>query len=413
MGRPPVLGGPKVLARAPVVVALALALAACMGGKSEVEPAATARPPVTQTVPTESSRDETGARRTCTIVGTPEADVLIGTSGDDVVCGLGGDDVISGGGGDDVLDGGAGKDTVSFATAAGPVHLRLASLARGDGRDVLNRFERAVGSSRADLLDARDQQPYDVLDGGGGTDLCLVDPGDSRTRCTHPLVRSHQRTVPILVYHVIGTPAPGTPNAGLWVSPQTLREQAAYLDRRGYTIVSLQAVYDYWHGGPLPRKPVVLSFDDGFDTDYSRALPILAAHCWAGTLNLTLSHYEHGSWGLDRWKVGALIRGGWELDSHTKTHAPLPGLRDRALREEVGASRRFMRRTFHIPVNFFAYPSGEYNARVVAAVRRAGYLGAVTTNPHFAGPHEPYTLGRIEVVRGDTLQDLAAKLAGS
>jgi peptidoglycan/xylan/chitin deacetylase (PgdA/CDA1 family) len=383
-----------------------------MDGKSAVEPAAPAHPPATQTAPTEFSRDHTGARRACTIVGTPEADVLVGTARNDVVCGLGGDDVISGGGGDDVLDGGAGKDTVSFAAAPGPVHVRLASRARGDGQDVLIGIERAVGSSWADVLDARDQHPYDSLDGGGGTDLCLVDPGDSRSRCMHPLVRSHRRTVPILVYHVIGTPRPGTPNRGLWISPQTLKKQVAYLDRRGYTAVSLQAVYDYWHGGPLPRKPVVLSFDDGFHTDYSRALPILAGRGWAGTLNLALSHYEHGSWGLNRRMVGALIRGGWELDSHTKTHRSLLGLGHRALREEVDGSRRFMRRTFHVPVNFFAYPSGEYDARVVAAVRRAGYLGAVTTNPHFAGPREPYTLGRVEVVRDDTLRDLAAKLAG-
>jgi peptidoglycan/xylan/chitin deacetylase (PgdA/CDA1 family) len=402
----------EALARAPFAVALVLGLAACLGGGSGAEAPDTAPAPATQTAPTESSRDQTGAQRACTIVGTQEADVLVGTSGDDVICGLGGDDVISGGGGDDVLDGGAGKDTVSFATAPGPVHLRLASRARGDGRDVLIGFERAVGSSRADVLDARDQHPYESLDGGGGTDLCLVDPGDSRTRCTHPLIRSHGRSVPILVYHVIGTPKPGTPNSGLWISPQTLKEQLAYLDRRGYIVVSLQAVYDYWHGGPLPRKPVVLSFDDGFDTDYSRALPILVAHGWAGTLNLALSHYEHGRRGLNRRTVGALIRGCWELDSHTKTHAALRGLSRRVLRDEVAGSRRFMRRTFHVPVNFFAYPSGEYDARVVAAVRKAGYLGAVTTNPHFAGPHEPYTLGRIEVVRGDTLRDLAAKLAG-
>jgi hypothetical protein len=88
----------------------------------------------------------------------------------------------------------------------------------------------------------------------------------------------------------------------------------------------------------------------------------------------------------------------------------LRGLGHRALREEVGASRRFLKRTFHVPVNFFAYPSGEYDARAVAAVRKAGYLGAVTTNLHFARSREPYTVGRIEVVRGDTLEDLAAKL---
>jgi peptidoglycan/xylan/chitin deacetylase (PgdA/CDA1 family) len=338
--------------------------------------------------------------------------VLVGTQADDVVCGLGGDDVITGGSGDDVLDGGAGRDTVSFTTAPRGVHLRLGSLARGDGRDVLIGFERAVGSTRADVLDTRDDHPYELLDGGGGTDLCLVDPGDSRERCAHPLVRSHRHSVPILVYHVIGTPAPGTPNIGLWISPGTLKKQVAYLDRRGYTAVSLQAVYAYWHGGPLPRKPVVLSFDDGFQTDYSRALPILAAHGWAGTLNLALSHYTRARWGLNRRQIAALIRAGWELDCHTKSHVPLPGLGKRALRQEVAASRRFLRRTFHVPVNFFAYPSGDYDAPVVAAVRKAAYLGAVTTNPHFARPGEPYVLGRIEVVRGDTLQDLADKLTG-
>ena len=73
----------------------------------------------------------------------------------------------------------------------------------------------------------------------------------------------------------------GPDGEGLWISPDMLRRQVGFLDYSGYTVVSLQAVFDYWHGGPLPRKPVVLSFDDGFETDYSRALPILAAHGWA------------------------------------------------------------------------------------------------------------------------------------
>jgi peptidoglycan/xylan/chitin deacetylase (PgdA/CDA1 family) len=225
------------------------------------------------------------------------------------------------------------------------------------------------------VLDARDGHPYDHLDGGGGTDLCLIDPGDSRHSCAHPLVRSHRRAVPILVYHVIGTPAPGTPNIGLWISPHTLREQVAYLDRRGYTVVSLQAVYDYWQGGPLPRKPVVLSFDDGFETDYSRALPILGAHGWAGTLNLVLSHYTRAGWGLNRRQIAALIRGDWELDCHSKTHASLPGTGKRGLWREVVAPRQFLRTTFHVPVNFFAYPSGDYDAQVIAAVREGHLLG--------------------------------------
>ena len=349
-------------------------------------------------------------RHRCTIVGTPGNDVLVGTSGPDVICSLAGNDTVTGGAGDDVLDGGPGRDTVSFSGASHSLRVRLSSRAVGDGRDVLNNFERVLGSSHADILDARDGRPFERLDGGGGRDLCLVDPGDTRTRCRRPLARSHARTVPVLMYHLIDEPSPGTPNIGLWVSPRSCQRQVGYLARNGYSVVSLQTVYDYWHGGPLPRKPVVLSFDDGFESDFSRVMPMLAAHRWAGVLNLSLNHYERGGWGLNRRMVLRMIRRGWELDCHTATHAALPGLTQRLLVKEVARPRRFLQRTFHVPVNFFSYPSGLYDLRAVRFVRSAGFLGAVTTQPRFAAPSELYTLGRVQILRSDSLHDFAEKL---
>ena len=59
------------------------------------------------------------ASTTCTITGTPGADLLFGTPGRDVICGLGGNDVLDGGAGDDVLSGGKGNDTYLFPTASG------------------------------------------------------------------------------------------------------------------------------------------------------------------------------------------------------------------------------------------------------------------------------------------------------
>ena len=387
-----------------LLAAAALAPAGCFGNKAGRPPPtrAASRPPPVLT------RD--GAR--CTIVGTDENDVLVGSAKDDVVCGLEGDDIISGGAGDDVLDGGPDYDMVSFTAASRAVRVHLGSKAVGDGRDSLSGIEGAVGSAHADVLDARDGRARGFLDGAGGTDLCLVDPGDRRTRCAHPWVRSHGRAVPILVYHVISTPRPGTPNSGLWISPKTLAAQLRYLDRNGYKGVSLQAVFDYWHGGPLPGKPVVLTFDDGFESDYTRAMPLLAAHGWAGVLNLTLSHFDRRDWGLDRKMVEALIRAGWELDCHTKTHALLPGLGPRALRREIVGPRRFLQRMFRVPVNFFAYPSGVHDARVLAAVRKAGYAGAVTTAGTLARPGDPFKLARIEIVRGDTLHEFVLKIVG-
>jgi hypothetical protein len=63
-----------------------------------------------------------------------------------------------------------------------------------------------------------------------------------------------------------------------------------------------------------------------------------------------------------------------------------------------------------VPVDFFCYPSGRYDARVVAAVRRAGYLGATTENDALAKPSQRYTLGRIRIDGSDGVRGFASKL---
>jgi peptidoglycan/xylan/chitin deacetylase (PgdA/CDA1 family) len=210
------------------------------------------------------------------------------------------------------------------------------------------------------------------------------------------------------MYHVLGNPSPGTPLTELWVSPASFAAQMRYLDRHGYWAVTLQEVYDYWHGGPLPVKPVVLSFDDGFESDFTVAMPILAAHHWSGTLNLAVSHYRTE---LGEAMLRKLLDHGWELDSHSLTHAHLPGLARRRLDREVSGSRRFLRSTFHVEVNFFCYPSGAYDADVIRSVRRAGYLGATTTEDGAAGPATPYRMPRVRVSRSDGVSGLARRLS--
>jgi peptidoglycan/xylan/chitin deacetylase (PgdA/CDA1 family) len=63
-----------------------------------------------------------------------------------------------------------------------------------------------------------------------------------------------------------------------------------------------------------------------------------------------------------------MISRDWEVDSHTLTHPDLTGLGSDALRAQVGRSRTLLRRAFRIPVNFFCYPSGRFDAAVIGAV---------------------------------------------
>jgi peptidoglycan/xylan/chitin deacetylase (PgdA/CDA1 family) len=219
----------------------------------------------------------------------------------------------------------------------------------------------------------------------------------------------HDHPVPILMYHVLGVPAPSQPYPELFVKPADFAGQVRWLARNGYHAVTLGQVFGYWRRAvPLPQKPVVLSFDDGYLSDYTVARPALARYGWPGVLNLVVDHVRSGD--ITASQVRALIAAGWEIDAHTVHHRDVTTLDAAELREEVAGSRADLRRMFHQPVNFFCYPAGHYDPAAIAAVRAAGYLGATTVQPGLARPADPYTLERIRIDESDGLSGFAAKL---
>lgn len=221
--------------------------------------------------------------------------------------------------------------------------------------------------------------------------------------------RSTTTPVPILMYHVLGNAPAGAPFPDLFVRPSDFAGQMRWLASHGYHAVTLDAVWKHWHGSsPLPARPVVVSFDDGYRSDVGVALPVLRAHGWAGVLNLKVGNLKPGD--LRPRGVRRLIAAGWEIDAHTLTHPDLTTVGDAQLRREVAGSRAAIRRMFHVPASFFCYPAGRYDARVIAEVRRAGFLGATTTNLGLARPSQPYTLDRVRVSATDGVRGLASKL---
>ena len=218
------------------------------------------------------------------------------------------------------------------------------------------------------------------------------------------------RPVPILMYHVISSPPPGAPYPDLYVPRADFAAEVAWLAAHGYRAVTLQQVFDSWRGArTLPSRPIVLSFDDGYLSDVTNALPVLRARHWPGVLNLEVANLRP-VWGIRPPGVRKLLAAGWELDAHTLTHPDLTTLDADRLREEVAGSREAIRTRFHVPVNFFCYPAGRYNDAVIAAVQQAGYLGATTTRYGLARPSELYTLARVRVNGTDGARGLAAKL---
>jgi peptidoglycan/xylan/chitin deacetylase (PgdA/CDA1 family) len=225
--------------------------------------------------------------------------------------------------------------------------------------------------------------------GGSGPSTTQRDGAHHVTRAAKPKpppVRHGPRrtAVPILMYHLVNTPPPGTAYPELWVPAESFRAQVQALAGAGYHGVTLDQVIDNWQKRiALPAKPIVVSFDDGYGSQERNAMPILHALRWPGVLNLEVKNLSIAG-GITKRQVRKLIGAGWEIDAHTLTHRDLTTLDPATVRHEVAGSRAALRRDFHVPVDNFAYPAGRYDATAESAVRAAGYRAAVTTEPGLA-----------------------------
>jgi peptidoglycan/xylan/chitin deacetylase (PgdA/CDA1 family) len=221
--------------------------------------------------------------------------------------------------------------------------------------------------------------------------------------------------VPILMYHVINPAPAGAPFPGLYVPTAEFAEQMHALSHAGFHAVTLDQLWANWeHGTPLPPgKPIVLSFDNGYQSQYTNALPVLRRLGWEGVENLQLTGLPPSQGGLSPAQVRGLLTAGWELDTQGFSHADLITLSPAALHYQVAVARTAVQRLYHVPVNWFCYPSGHYNAAVVAAVQAAGYRGSTTVVPGWAHSGEdPYRLPRLRVLGATTGPELLDELAG-
>ncbi len=190
------------------------------------------------------------------------------------------------------------------------------------------------------------------------------------------------------MYHVIAAPPPGAPFPGLYVTPDLFAAQMHALAAAGWHAVTQDQMRANWtRGVGLPKgKPIVVSFDNGYQSQYTKALPVMRSLGWAGVENIQLTGLPPSQGGFAAGQVKGLIAAGWELDTQGISHADLIRLSPADLHYQVAVSRAIIRKRYGVPVNWFCYPSGHYDPAVVAAVRAAGYVGSTTVVPGWAGP---------------------------
>ena len=229
---------------------------------------------------------------------------------------------------------------------------------------------------------------------------------------------ARQLPVPILMYHRINVVTPSTPaeSRGLTVHPADFARQMGWLKRHGYSTVTQRELFDaLMCGRPLPTRPIVITFDDGYRDVFFKASPVLVRHGFRATAYVVSSRISNGDASFLTWsQLRALERRGIEIGSHTVAHRDLTSLSDGRLLADLTSSRKVLERRLGHPVPWLAYPFGAYDARVERFARRAGYLLAVTTK---AGARQsarhPFALRRLRILDKTGVSGLAAQLGQS
>ncbi|MDX3232239.1 polysaccharide deacetylase family protein [Streptomyces sp. ME19-01-6] len=226
--------------------------------------------------------------------------------------------------------------------------------------------------------------------------------------------------VPILMYHAVAH-APARATRGLSVSPGAFAEQMELLGARGFTPVTCGRLAAAWRGGAaLPDKPVLITFDDGYEGVHRYALPTLETRGFTATLFASTGWlrgpYDTGGaldFMLDWDQLRTLAAAGLEIGGHSHSHPQLDQLDDERLWFEVLRCREILTDELGRPPVSFAYPYGYSSRRVRRTVRAAGFgVGLVVGNGLAARRQGPYALRRVTVGRTTRVKEFEQLVTG-
>jgi peptidoglycan/xylan/chitin deacetylase (PgdA/CDA1 family) len=216
--------------------------------------------------------------------------------------------------------------------------------------------------------------------------------------------------VPILLYHHV---LPDPTSLLYSVEIQAFTDQMESLAELGYQSIRVSQLQEaIFHGAELPPKPIIITFDDGNTNNYEHAFPIMRSHGFSGTVYIVANRLGAKGY-LSAPQLKEMLAAGWEIGSHSMTHADLTAIPSSQLRDEILGSRLRLETELEIPIHSFAYPYGSVNPQVAGKVSRYGYstgMGLGKSTTHNTG--SLFYLDRLEIRGTMSLEAFQSILEG-
>lgn len=240
--------------------------------------------------------------------------------------------------------------------------------------------------------------------------LAKVVPGAPKSPAPEPTyAKVATYRVPILMYHYIRVADPAdTLGVALSVTPQNFDNQMKWLKDNNFESMKLADLTDPDRKVISQiigqnKKPVIVTFDDGYDNAATIATPTLKKYGFIGTFFIIRDFVGRPEYATQA-QIDEMVANGMEIGSHTLDHLDLSKISlDRAKKQIVDSK---------LTAETFCYPSGKYTPEVVNLVKEAGYVAAVTTHPGVANQDSDlFQLPRVRI-ENISIEAFAQKFQG-
>jgi len=194
--------------------------------------------------------------------------------------------------------------------------------------------------------------------------------------------------IPILMYHHVGDLPPKATRlrSDLTVSTSDFEQQVKWLSEQGFTSINLENIYQYsQHQFTLPKKPVVFTFDDGYDDVFLNAIPILKKYGFIGSFAIITQYPKtqlgdnfYASW----QEIAQAQADGNEIVSHTQNHFDGTNKKFNAdyIYQNLSGSIADIQNHLGLTTNILIYPYGHYNSTYIGQAKKAGFVMGVTVH---------------------------------
>ena len=224
----------------------------------------------------------------------------------------------------------------------------------------------------------------------------------------------NRRIVALTLHDVVSSDGNGSKGEPFYnITDAELETILSRLRRLGYQTASSREFLAWQQGAvDLPKRTVVLTFDDGYKNHLDRVVPLLVRYRFSGTFFVTVNLV--GKPGYVTWEdLKRMVFLGMEIGSHGVNHRALTQLSREEIETEVIDSKRIIEQKLGVPVISLAAPGGFWNQMVADAVRKAGYEAAWVSEIGTNGPEtHPLALRRVVVRQPFSIERTVSMVEG-